>query len=134
VLVQVDTPAMIISSKAILLVVPLRISSVKAISPIGILTIMLANTMKLILTKIKMTQTIKASIISNRITKIMIKINNSTRTKATINSRTTINKLLNLVKLTLDQKKPNRMISPSLRIELLQLFQVTKLVVKWEVT
>jgi hypothetical protein len=134
VLVQVDTPAMIISSKAILLVVPLRISSVKAISPIGILTIMLANTMKLILTKIKMTQTIKASIISNRITKIMIKINNSTRTKATINSRTTINNLLNLVKLTLDQKKPNRMISPSLRIELLQLFQVTKLVVKWEVT
>lgn len=133
-LVQVDTPAMIISSKAILLVVPLRISSVKAISPIGILTIMLANTMKLILTKIKMTQTIKASIISNRITKIMIKINNTTRTKATINSRTTINKLLNLVKLTLDQKKPNRMISPSLRIELLQLFQVTKLVVKWEVT
>jgi len=134
VLVQVDTPAMIISSKAILLVVPLRISSVKAISQIGILTIMLANTMKLILTKIKMTQTIKASIISNRITKIMIKINNSTRTKATINSRTTINNLLNLVKLTLDQKKPNRMISPSLRIELLQLFQVTKLVVKWEVT
>jgi len=134
VLVQVDTPAMIISSKAILLVVPLRISSVKAISQIGILTIMLANTMKLILTKIKMTQTIKASIISNRITKIMIKINNTTRTKATINSRTTINKLLNLVKLTLDQKKPNRMISPSLRIELLQLFQVTKLVVKWEVT
>jgi len=134
VLVQVDTPAMIISSKAILLVVPLRISSVKAISPIGILTIMLENTMKLILTKIKMTQTIKASIISNRITKIMIKINNSTRTKATINSRTTINNLLNLVKLTLDQKKPNRMISPSLRIELLQLFQVTKLVVKWEVT
>jgi len=134
VLVQVDTPAMIISSKAILLVVPLRISSVKAISPIGILTIMLENTMKLILTKIKMTQTIKASIISNRITKIMIKINNTTRTKATINSRTTINKLLNLVKLTLDQKKPNRMISPSLRIELLQLFQVTKLVVKWEVT
>lgn len=133
-LVQVDTPAMIISSKAILLVVPLRISSVKAISQIGILTIMLANTMKLILTKIKMTQTIKASIISNRITKIMIKINNSTRTKATINSRTTINNLLNLVKLTLDQKKPNRMISPSLRIELLQLFQVTKLVVKWEVT
>lgn len=133
-LVQVDTPAMIISSKAILLVVPLRISSVKAISPIGILTIMLENTMKLILTKIKMTQTIKASIISNRITKIMIKINNSTRTKATINSRTTINNLLNLVKLTLDQKKPNRMISPSLRIELLQLFQVTKLVVKWEVT
>ena len=133
-LVQVDTPAMIISSKAILLVVPLRISSVKAISPIGILTIMLENTMKLILTKIKMTQTIKASIISNRITKIMIKINNSTRTKATINSRTTINNLLNLVKLTLDQKKPNRMISHSLRIELLQLFQVTKLVVKWEVT
>lgn len=131
---QVDTPAMIISSKAILLVEPLRISSVKAISPIGILTIMLANTMKLILTKIKMTQTIKASMINNRITKIMIKINNTTRTKATINSRTTINNLLNLVKLTLDQKKPNRMISPSLRIELLQLFQVTKLVVKWEVT
>lgn len=133
-LVQVDTPAMIISSKAILLVEPLRISSVKAISPIGILTIMLANTMKLILTKIKMTQTIKASMINNRITKIMIKINNTTRTKATINSRTTINNLLNLVELTLDQKKPNRMISPSLRIELLQLFQVTKLVVKWEVT
>ena len=131
---QVDTPAMIISSKAILLVEPLRISSVKAISPIGILTIMLANTMKLILTKIKMTQTIKASMINNRITKIMIKINNTTRTKATINSRTTINNLLNLVKLTLDQKKPSRMISPSLRIELLQLFQVTKLVVKWEVT
>ena len=131
---QVDTPAMIISSKAILLVEPLKISSVKAISPIGILTIMLANTMKLILTKIKMTQTIKASMINNRITKIMIKINNTTRTKATINSRTTINNLLNLVKLTLDQKKPNRMISPSLRIELLQLFQVTKLVVKWEVT
>ena len=133
-LVQVDMPVTTINFKAISTLVTLKTSSVKVINQTGILITLLENIMKLILIKIKMTLTINT--ISNRIIKIMIKTSSITRTKATTktNSRITISNLLNRVKPTKDRKKQNKMISPSQKIELLQWFQVTKLVVKWEMT
>ena len=133
-LVQVDMPVTTINFKAISTLVTLKTSSVKVINQTGILITLLENIMKLILIKIKMTLTINT--ISNRIIKIMIKTSSITRTKATTktNSRITISNLLNRVKPTKDRKKQNKMISPNQKIELLQWFQVTKLVVKWEMT
>ena len=124
-LVQVDMPVTIINFKVISTLVTLKTSSVKVINQTGILITLLENIMKLILMKIKMTQTINT--ISNRIIKIMIKTSSITRTKASTktNSRTIISNLLSQVKPTKDQKKPNKMISPSQKIELLQWFQVT---------